>query len=504
MSLHIEIGDLKKVSEDLISCPLGTNLMEALCFCKIDLPFVCAGAGTCGRCRIKLLEGEAPLTDAESRLLSAEDIEAGIRLACQVEVTGGLVIELLDDADMAVPKTYITQKEAAASYSFAIDIGTTTIAVAAVNDATGEVFDEYTGLNHERSYGADVISRILAALNGYGPRMRDLIINDIDTAIGAIVERNSLRVEGLNRIVIAGNTTMLHIFAGYSLEGLATAPFTPVTLELTKTDSGIMLPGISAFVGADIVAGMYDTGAFSGEDISLFIDLGTNGEMALGTKDRILVASTAAGPAFEGASLSSGTGSVPGAISDVHLSDEDDEEPITLTLIEGSDSITGICGSGIIALAAELRRNGLLSEEGRLDERLGGRLKLTEDGRIKVTQKDIRELQLAKAAIRAGIETLMFTYGITADEIDHVYLAGGFGQGVDVAKAAAIGLIPAELIDVTKAVGNTSLKGAVRFIREPDAQQKLSAIIAASGEVVLADNEYFSKAFMANMDFPKL
>lgn len=524
MSLHIEIGQIQKVSDNIVRCPLGTNLMEALSLCSVHLPFVCAGRGTCGKCKIRVIEGQVPDSEEDRRFLSAEEIASGIRLACRVTVNSDMVIDMLaDEDDMQAEGFTDTQgtKDAptiegvmsdsgsetdssepvSTDYSYAIDIGTTTIAVVAVDNISGEVFDEFTCVNHGRSFGADVISRILACENGHGPKLRDIMINDIDTAIGVISSRNNLKIEGLRTIAITGNTAMLHIFAGWSVHGLATAPFTPVTTELTKTDSGILLPGISAYVGADVVSGMYASGTFESDDINLYIDLGTNGEMALGNKNRILVASTAAGPAFEGASLSCGAGSVPGAIADVTLSDEDDEEPIVLSLIGDVCEPVGICGSGIVALAAELLKNGLLGTDGRFDSRLNGRIKLTSDGKITVTQKDIRELQLAKSAIRAGIETLMFTYGVTADDISHVYIAGGFGHGINTKKAAAIGLIPKDLCDVTEAVGNSALAGAVRYAVNHDAIREMNSLIAVSKEVVLADNEFFSRAFLDNMNF---
>lgn len=504
MSLHIEIGQIQKVSDNIVRCPLGTNLMEALSLCGVHVPFVCAGRGTCGKCRIRVLSPDVPESDVDRKFLSAKERNSGIRLACRVTVDSEMEIEVPDSEDnMQVEGISVTERaeNGPEAYSYAIDIGTTTIAVALVDYISGKVQDEFTCVNHDRSFGADVISRILAAENGHGPELRDIMIGDIDAAIGAISSRNKLRIEGLQSIVITGNTAMLHIFAGYPLHGLAVAPFTPVTTELTRTDSGTLLPGISAFVGADVVSGMYATKAFESEEINLYIDLGTNGEMALGNKNRILVASTAAGPAFEGASLSCGVGSVPGAIADVELSDEDDEEPIVLSLIGGAEEAVGICGSGIVSLCSELLKNGLLASDGKLDERLGGRLRLTADGKVTVTQKDIRELQLAKSAVRAGIETLMFTYGVTADDISHVYIAGGFGHGINTKKAAAIGLIPKDLCDVTEAVGNSALAGAVRYAVNHDAIREMNSLIAVSKEVVLADNEFFSRAFLDNMNF---
>ena len=575
MKLHILIGELKRISDDTISCPQGTVLSNALISCGFRLPLICNGEGTCGKCKVRLLSGRADISEEERSLLTAQEREQGYRLACRLTVTEELDIELgleeeymyIPSADTSAENHTNTSSADRYAYSLAIDIGTTTLAIAAVDMRDGSCFDEYTCVNHQRSYGADVISRIAAACNGQQPAMRDCVIEDINRGIDTLMARSGLALERLEHIAITGNTVMEHIFAGYPCEGLGQAPFTPVSLELKKTDSGILLPGISAFVGADVVTGIYECGfadvqvpGAGGESdaadspegmhtaddmrLSLFIDLGTNGEIALGNASKLLVASTAAGPAFEGGNISCGTGTVPGAVMDVSLSDEEGEPPITLTLCpgaagnhsdtdddenriiivhpgsnddetrtiiahHGSDcdepqahfSPTGICGSGIIALAAELLRTGFVDETGLLDKRLGGRLKLTPGGEITFTQKDMRELQLAKAAIRAGIETLLFRYGATYEDITQVYIAGGFGRGINTDKAAAIGLIPKEIKGMVTSVGNTALKGAVRFLTDAEGAEKLEHIRQISTEVVLADDGFFKEAFVRFMDF---
>ena len=222
--------------------------------------------------------------------------------------------------------------------------------------------------------------------------------------------------------------------------------------------------------------------------------------MALGTKERILVASTAAGPAFEGGNISCGTACVPGAVCDVSLSDEDGKEPITLKLIGDAKKPSGICGTGVIALVAELLERELVDESGLLDERLHGRIKLDPDGAVTFTQKDIRELQLAVAAVRGGIETLLGEYGAEADDIKHVFIAGGFGTELDPLKAVRIGLLPEALADRCVSVGNSSLNGAIKFASGADGAEALESIVKACTEIVLADSEAFKAHFMEYMD----
>ena len=492
--------------------------------------FVCGGAGICGKCKIRVLSGSVPVTDADRAFFSAEELDEGWRLAC---CTAGLseAVEIeygLEEENIYIPKEDMRESEKKAYdtasgnsgsdipagsgagengneqahdrvFSLAVDIGTTTLAVAAVDAKTREVIDIKTGINHQRSYGADVVSRIVASNLGNGPAMRDAVITDINGLIESITAEQGLSAKNLRDIVIAGNTTMQHIFAGYSCEGLGVAPFEPVSVKLTQTDSGILLPGVSAFVGADIVAGIYSCGF--GKDLSLLVDLGTNGELALGTAEKILVASTAAGPAFEGGNISCGTAGIPGAICDVELNDEDGKEPIVLKLIGGGNEPAGICGTGVIALTSELLRNGLIDETGLLDERLHGRIKLTGDNKITFTQKDIRELQLAVAAIRGGIDTLLEAYGADSGDIKHVFIAGGFGAELNLKKAALIGLIPEELIDRCEFVGNSSLKGAIKYASDPIGAEALENIVNVCKEIVLADSEVFTKHFMDHMNF---
>lgn len=515
----------------IITIHRGEDFHEALA--RAGVSFDCGGNGSCGKCRLRVLSGNVCVTDADRAFFDENQLAEGWRLGCRLTPVADESIEVeiwqktvhvnsdrADASEGEMPNENVDCGGEASSrdYSFAIDIGTTTIAIAAVDMADGKVFDTFTCMNSQRQFGADVVSRIVASNNGFGPKLRELVIEDINRGIGEIMSRNGLTVETLEKIVIAGNTAMEHIFAGYSCEGLGLAPFEPVTLDEIETPSGLLLLGISAYVGADVLAGMAGSGCFDGRngdgasgkagDLTLFVDLGTNGEMALGNSKRILVASTAAGPAFEGGNISCGTAAVTGAVCDVELCDEDDREPIMLGLIGDEGGVlkpahecepAGLCGSGVIALTAELLDEGIVDETGLIDERLRGKIRLGK--RVVFTQKDIRELQLAKAAVRAGIETLIHEYGADYGDIGRVLIAGSFGRALDVKKAARIGLVPAELANRCEAVGNSALDGVVKCLVDSSARDRMKAVKEVSEEIVLADNDFFAGRFIECMNF---
>ena len=261
-----------------------------------------------------------------------------------------------------------------------------------------------------------------------------------------------------------------------------------------------LLPGISTYVGADISAGLLSCGFDRLEEPCILIDLGTNGEMAMGNKDRILVTSTAAGPAFEGGNISCGMGSVPGAICKVRIQDNGAE---VATI--GDKPPVGLCGTGVIETVCELLEQELIDETGMLEEDYfddGYELARTPEGEpIVFTQKDVREIQLAKSAVRAGVETLMRRYGVTPGEVCHVYLAGGFGYKIDLAKTIAIGMLPEEFAEKTAAVGNSSLGGAVEYLAGPEAGRRLTQIVERSTEIELSSDKDFNQFYTDYMFF---
>lgn len=489
------------------------NLLELLRQEKVYLPAYCNGRGVCGKCKIRFVKNAPQPCENEKNFFSTKELEAGWRLACETEIFGEAKIEVLSsleetmeietsssldfDKKKAIKENQqkkieeeTKEKAQDAVYTVAIDIGTTTIAASKLN--IRKVEQTVTSVNHQRIFGADVVSRMEASNRGEGLQLQELIQKDLENLL------ENLQISKKNtKLIISGNTTMQHLLQGYSCETLGVAPYTPVDISLHQYKNMTILPGVSTYVGADIVSGIIACGMNQSEKISMLVDIGTNGEMAIGNQDRILVTSTAAGPAFEGGNISCGMASVQGAISSVDI----ENGQLKVDTIGGKEPI-GICGSGVLETTYELLKNELIDETGLLDE------EYFDEGyplgnHIRFTAKDIREVQLAKSAIRTGIEVLTLEYGISYGEIDKLYLAGGFGQHMDVKKAVGIGLLPEELEDKVIAVGNTSLAGAILFATDEKKREQFTEVASQSKEVSLAENKAFQELYLDYMFFPE-
>ncbi len=519
----------------------------------IDAP--CGGAGNCGRCRVVFPENAPEPTEKERRLLTESERMEGIRLACAVVPTEDALISLPCEgrADIAAPGVEtgpVREKKGNHSgrYGIAIDIGTTTLAAALVDCGTGEIAAVRTAVNHQRAYGADVISRVKAADEGHARAMRELIRTDLRGLVEELSSKTDIEPDAVCEIAVAGNTVMCHLLRGLSCRTLGEAPFTPVDLSLWEGESrelfgggpagvrAVVLPGISAFVGADIVAGIYGCGMHRLDSAAFFLDIGTNGEMAVGGRDGFLVTSAAAGPVFEGGNLSCGVPGIPGAVAHVTLERAaldrglqsaarsvcapDGEafcvhrrelEKKSLSIHGGAGTAgmrvscqtiggrapAGLCGTGVIDLVSELVRCHLIDENGAFAGPWGEEgFRVAKD--VFLTQRDIREVQMGKSAIRAGIETLADAY---AGEIGTVFLAGGFGYEMDVAKAARIGLFPGWFQKEFRLLGNSSLNGAARFLCEEGARGETEWIASHAREVNLAMDPGFNDRYLQYMFF---
>jgi len=421
------------------------------------------------------------------------------------------------------------------NYGIAIDIGTTTIAAYLLETNTGEILDTISGLNSQKVFGADIISRIEYSMQGAGKLelLQNKIVTQISDLCIFLTDRNNISRENIYSIILAGNTTMLHLFYGIDPAGIAVAPFIPGFLGGMNISSSVFkdfpftciiysLPSISGYVGADIVAGILATRMHEREELSLLIDIGTNGEIVFGNKEKLYSCSTAAGPAFEGAHISCGLGGIAGAVDTAVLADDH----IKCTTI-GSEKAIGICGSGIIDTVAVLLKSGLIEFTGRIRDEdevddstaiLLKKLKTDKDGPAFVivkasetgtgedvifTQGDIREVQLAKAAISAGILSLLNQAGRSLSEIDHVFIAGGFGSYLSRESAAAIGLIPSELLDRTEYAGNTAGLGAITCSLSEESFKDCKKITELTEYVELSSDSFFNMKYMEEMVFPE-
>lgn len=420
------------------------------------------------------------------------------------------------------------------NYGIAVDVGTTTIAAVLIDLNTGDEMGVFTSLNPQKAHGDDVISRIDYTIENEDglQRLRDLIIGRMNDMLDYFEKQHGISSKNIYHINIAGNTVMMHLFAGVSVRSIASSPFTPVMTYLPETHAeelGIKanpaciissLPMVAGYIGADTLSCILSSDMVVNSGISLMIDIGTNGEIALGNNDRIVACATAAGPALEGAHIQCGMGGIGGAVNKVSLNDTG----VEFTTI-GSAAARGICGSGIVDAVAQMLDKGLVESYGRmlfadearelLPEKIASRcseyankpcfmIVSKDEGAetdIFVTQKDIREIQLAKAAIAAGIRILMSELGIEFGDIEHVYLAGGFGNYIDQAHAMRIGLIPAELKGKIVPVGNAALSGSKMVVKSWGYMERAGEIRQKTQYVELSTRLDFQTIFVDNMEF---
>ncbi len=489
----------------------GTSILQALQARGEYIPAPCGGNGTCGKCRVRFVQDPPAPSQADRKVLTEAEIADGVRLACRTAAVQGAVIEIeagdekqmdvasgftLDVASGRVPvqRDIVDGEkdtEEGGTIAAAVDIGTTTIAMSAVDIGSGRILGTSTGINHQRSWGADVISRMEASNQGKGALLQKSIRADLDLL------REELGLAQDARMVISGNSTMEHLLQGLSCETLGVAPYTPVDISLHEYENMTILPGISTFVGADIVSGIVACGIDQSEEICILVDLGTNGEMAIGNRDRIISASTAAGPAFEGGNISCGVAGIPGAVSSVEITDGE----ARVETIGGLPPV-GLCGTGVLETVYELLKEELVDETGLLDDEYFDDGFPVAEG-IVFTNMDVREVQLAKSAVRAGLEVLLEEYGADYDQIGKLYIAGGFGQKINLEKAVGIGLLPEELLDRMVPVGNSSLAGAVMAACDPSVLERMRAVGENAEETALAENPLFSDLYMDNMFFPE-
>lgn len=513
--------------ERVITCSESETVLQAIQRQGLAVRADCGGRGTCGKCRIRLCSGALTETQFDRKAFTSEELQAGYRLACKAIPTEDIVVILSDSGEAKLkgitenrirPDVSYKADRFSEGYIIGIDLGTTTLAFC-LADVNGAIIAEHSSINPQRSYGADVLSRMKASNEGRKEQLRILICEALMQGIDLIIRKADISINAIKLMVVAGNTTMIHLLMGYSCEGLGAYPFTPVNLDTirlsyrelflwNKEENGKealeevpvhILPGISTFVGGDILAGLAACGYITAEKPSLLIDFGTNGEIALGSRECIFVTSTAAGPAFEGGNISCGAGSVPGAIC--HVKQEKDKL-IYETI--GNQPPVGICGTGVVDLAAELFRSGAIDETGLLiDEYFheGYPIISDEKSALRFTQKDIRELQLAKAAVRAGIELSLLRASITYDQIDQVFLAGGFGFSIAVDNAVLIGLLPDSIKEKVIVIGNSSLAGAIQYAVNSEFIDRVERIKAISREIHLSMDEEFNELFLEYMSF---
>lgn len=486
----------------------------------LDMP--CGGQGSCGKCRV-YAQGELSEPDAAEQALLGPLLKQGIRLACRCMIQGGAVIRLPRSPGteaIASGENRSVPSDGKDGFYFAVDIGTTTLAAELYHGPDGRRAAGAVRSNPQGIFGADVLSRINAALKGHGPELRGLIAGALEEMIREMALEAGAGSEEIRGGAVSGNTAMLHLLWGEDVSPLAAMPFQARRLFGEEAgageigisgfpDTGVYLsPCISAYVGADITAGLLVCGMAEKEETGLLVDIGTNGEMVLCRGGRLTACSTAAGPAFEGAGISMGMRAFQDAVAAVTYQNGGFE----IRTIGGGEP-RGLCGSGLIDAVAAMLAAGILEDTGRLRLRghafedrmisIGGQDAFLLPGtEVSITQQDIRAVQLAKSAIHAGILALLRENGITAQDVDILYIAGGFGSTLNYQNAAAIGLIPQALSRKTAVLGNAALTGTGLMALNRGYRDRAVRLSSGVETMELSANPAFMDAYIDGMYFP--
>jgi uncharacterized 2Fe-2S/4Fe-4S cluster protein (DUF4445 family) len=480
--------------------PADVPLQDVLFAHGVEFP--CGGKGRCKGCRVKMLSGSLPVGAEEKNLLTNAELDAGWRLACRHKISGDLELEL------AQWEMSVLGDQSAFAFTphdglgVAIDLGTTTIAAQLVDLRTGNVLAVSTALNAQARLGADIMSRVDYAVHGGETELRRLIRDQLGQMVTHLSQLASTP-QSASRVVIVGNTVMHHLFCGLSVAPLATHPFEPAApgrVQFASTqlgwhlpDSAVIefLPCLGGFVGSDVLAGIVATGLHESRELVALLDLGTNGEVVVGNREHILCASTAAGPAFEGARITMGMRAATGAICAV----ETQNGSLNCRVIGGGEP-RGLCGSGLVdAVAAGLELKWIEP---------GGRMTVSPSmllaGSVALFPTDVRELQLAKGAIAAGLRILTARLGVSLDALETLHLAGAFGNYISRASARRIGLLRMPMNRIVPA-GNTALHGAKRALLEEPAAW--DAIAGRVEHLALNEDPAFHDIYAGEMRFPE-
>ena len=532
-----------------VTCMGGEGLIEIARQNGVRIASDCGGGGYCHSCVVRI-EGVMPAEAAASSGLSDEKVAAGWRLACQVRLTGPCTVHVplhtdatvvplgQDDGPAVVPiqapvlapsqregfcfrgKHLVGPIAGGRALGLAVDLGTTNIAAALIDMSSGQVVATGASENPQSIFGADVISRLtLAVRNPDAAREMQLAaVQAIAELAGQLTGRC---LESVAEVAVVGNSVMQHLLLGLPLDSLARAPYRPHILHDTNilcSDLGLNLapgawlycgPNIAAFVGSDHVAALLETMVDPPPGRWLLMDIGTNTEISVFDSGQLRSASCASGPAFEGGVLSCGMRAMPGAVTGVHI----ENGKLSLETV-GQTEAAGICGSGVVSLLSELVRSGAINARGRLSAAFPGVREQghkreflladpSENGALPVvfTQEDIRAVQMAKAAIRTGLELLLAATGVEEGAVDRLIIAGAFGKFLDVNAALAIGLLPPAFTGRIVQVGNAAGAGVRRLLVCGSAREKARSLALKAHYLELATQPAFHGTFARRAAF---
>ena len=485
--VRVEPGGLCLTAES------GTTLFALLRTHGLAPEAPCGGHGACGKCGV--------LVDGKKKLACRTMIDRDLTVTLPERFRARILTVIAAPAESPV--------SAGSGPAAAFDIGTTTVVCSLMTGETGRKPVTVGALNPQQPWGADVVSRIRAALDGQQAAQTEVIRACMRDLIREACALAGISPASVRVISVVGNPCMQQLFLGMSVENLAAIPFSP---KITRPDHSLenpfpdlcpeavllTVPDISGYVGADTVACIAATEMLQSESNILMVDIGTNGEIVLKANGRIASCSTAAGPALEGAKIRCGMRASDGAIDRVSV-----ENGKLRCHVIGDSEPKGICGSGTVDAAAAVLSLGMINRRGRIlsGPEPDGERRIPLAGDCFLTQDDIREIQLAKGAIAAGILVLCEHIGIRLEEIDEVLLAGAFGSFIDPENACRIGLLPSAMREKIRAVGNAAGAGAVLFALRPEAFEETASIVQAVEPVELASEESFRKRFAECMYF---
>ena len=419
---------------------------------------------------------------------------------------------------------FLSPAEEKSRYGIAVDIGTTTVVVYLVKCCDGNLVDSGMTFNSQMRFGDDIITRIVHATEGGGiAELRDAVVNDINDLLLSIVEKNNINTDDIDSAVISGNTTMAHLFWGLNPSSIRESPYIPTLNTFPAWKAGtarIMinpqapvytLPNVGSYVGGDIVAGVLASKMHRNPEIALFMDIGTNGEIAIGNNEWLITAACSAGPCFEGSGIRHGMRATEGAIESIKINSSDLSAELGVI---GNTIPVGICGSGMIDAISELFFSGVIDQRGKFAADIKtDRIRMGEEGPefilhsgeikdIVLTEVDIENVIRAKAAIYAGVSLLLREVGITLDIIERVYIAGGFGNYLDVNKAIMIGMLPDLPREKFSSIGNTSIAGAYLCLLSEKMRKEADEIAKKMTYIELSASGSFMDEYMSALFLP--
>lgn len=538
-----ELTFLQKEQRVAVTVEKGVSLLEAARKSGVLLESPCNGTGTCGKCKVKVWgKQQQPVTvlacaefvedDVTVEIVDRQDsrdvqiIQHGVdlRIAVNAAVSkrydaDGNFTGIWFNGELLGTETGDTSGQ---TFGLVVDIGTTTLVAALFDLRTGNEAGSVASLNPQSHHAQDVLSRIKYASSSEGLNvMHSEFIAILNRMIADLVLQTGVASSHIYELVFSGNTCMLHLALGVDPASLGKYPYTPLLtggsshaasaygITVSQWARIYLPPVMSAYVGADITSGVLAAGLKEQQGLTLFVDVGTNGEMVLAADGRLIATSTAAGPAFEGMNITYGMRAAPGAIEKFAIGADG---AIGLSTI-GEQQPIGICGSGLLDITGELVKHGLIQKNGRLQPaasqpqlsehllKKDGKTVFQVAGEVYLSQKDIRQVQLAKGAIRAGIEALLARSGVLPQDVDRVYIAGSFGYHLNPDSLIHIGMLPAEFQQKIAFLGNTSKTGGQAFLLNQPARQAISTVVAEVEVLELATMDNFDQLFVSCLNF---